>query len=242
MSLRICAMSDLHYARHPDPNHPELMSEKALSLLEKVLAEMRGREKRPDIYLLLGDTLRDSNEPDAVSLLSEIREVFAKEDAPFLYVIGNHDPDPRLMADALGEQAPYTTIKGYRLVGFNDRQIEAGYCAFREEREFELMRLAAEDFPGRLIAFQHVPLHSASHTSRTECVYLNADKIVDSMNRHGYILSLSGHEHNGEAPYRDGAITFFTLPSLTLPPFHATLVDIDDAGAINISSFTLAGR
>lgn len=236
MKLRIGVITDLHYAHEADPLHCDLKGERSLLLLAEVLRQNRVTGKEPDVYLLLGDTLQEPDCPDAGKLLMEIRETFEATDVPMRFVAGNHDPSYPEMERVFGKQEPYFEAGNRRIVLFNDTQIAEGCGAFREEREFELMRQAAVGFHGRLIAAQHVPLNPTARVCRSKYAYRNADEIAGEMKKLGYLLSISGHDHCGETAYQWQGVTFVTAPALALPPFRWLSVEIDDSDRIQIET------
>ena len=221
--FRCVMITDLHYARRPNPLIPERRGELALPLLHKAFDFYR--ERNPDIFLIGGDCLNDPNDPEAELLLAELDDVFRTASAPVLAIPGNHDPVPEKFYRYLKRASEPVDLKKFRIVPFFEDPETPGYNSIRTLPGLRKTVEAAKNFDGHLIALQHVPLYPPS-VDEARYHYENADEIVRCMEESRYILSISGHQHEvGPLKVYHG-ITYLAAPSFVEEPFQSMEIEI----------------
>ena len=222
--FRCVVIADLHYARLPNAGIPARRGELAPALLRAAFS-FYGKSP-PDIFLIAGDCLNDPADPEAEFLLCELATVFRSAPAPVLAIPGNHDPAAENFYAWTNCAPRPVDVKNFRIVPFPDDPEIPGYNARRTPAGLAAMRQAAKDWQGPLIALQHVPLYP-------ECMdaaryhYDNADEIVRCMEECGYVLSISGHQHEGASEKLCRGMRFLTAPALAEAPFPSMELLLD---------------
>ena len=90
--MKIAVITDLHYAKEKNLACPDRMGERAKELLSAAVKRLN-EETKPDILLVGGDLVNDSNDTE---LLKELAEIFQTVHCPQIIIPGNHDPEPAL--------------------------------------------------------------------------------------------------------------------------------------------------
>ena len=87
------------------------------------------------------------------------------------------------------------------------------------------MKQARENWRGKIVTLQHVPLFPAGHV---DCPYnyTNANEIIAEMRRNDIVLAISGHYHEGFSLINDQGVNFLAAPALCETPFSFLEVDI----------------
>lgn len=227
---RCAVITDLHYSRLPNPLIPERRGELALELLRRVFDFYS--ERATDLFLVGGDCLNDPEDPEAEILLAELDEIFRTASAPVLVIPGNHDPAPEKFYRFLHRVPDPIVLKHCRFVPFSEDPGTAGYHTVRTREGLRKTVEAAQNRKERLIALQHVPLYPPS-LDKARYHYENAAEIVQCMENSQYILSVSGHQHEGAPMEFLHGITYLTAPSLTGHPFRSMEIEIRPDGTVS---------
>ncbi len=226
-SITFLAISDLHYTglARQTAQAPQLRGELAQTLLKKVFLRLSHMGVQPDLTVLLGDLTEDgadrSAELDLTSLLGEL----TRSNIPVLAVPGNHDLAPTAFNTFFNCAPGLHEIGGYGFIVFNDVYAENHECT-RSDEALALTKKIAEEHPGLpLIALQHPPIYPAidSHYPYRPT---NAAEIIDSFQKAGVILSLSGHYHKGQKARVHEGVLYHTVSALCEQPFRFSLIRI----------------
>ena len=226
-SITVLAISDLHYTglAHQTAQLPQQRGELTKTLLKKVFLRLNHMGVRPDLTVLLGDLIEDGADRhaalDMISLLGEL----TRSDIPVLAVPGNHDIPPSAFTPFFDCAPGLHEICGYGFIVFNDVYAENHECE-RSGEALALTKNIAAEHPGLpLIALQHPPVYPAidSHYPYRP---VNAAEIIDSFQKAGVILSLSGHYHKGQKARAHEGVLYHTVPALCESPFRFSLVRI----------------
>ena len=189
--MKIAVITDLHYAKEKNLACPDRMGEKAKELLSAAATRLN-REIKPDILLVGGDLVNNSNDTE---LLKELDEILQTVQSPKIIIPGNHDPEPERFYQYIQRPPEFLDLDGFRFLAFpNDLQTD-GYNARR--RPDDLLRMKKLSLEKPTILFQHVPLYKRD-TIKCYYNYDNAEEIFESCGN--VILSISGHEHTGFQP------------------------------------------
>ena len=223
--LTVLAISDLHHMglARQTAQMPQTRGELAQTLLKKAFLRLRHMGVTPDVTLVLGDLVEDGADRNAHLDLVTLHGELTRSGIPFLAVPGNHDGDMAEFNALFGSAPGLHKIGGYGFVLFNDSYNENHECA-RSPEDLALTKQIAEENPGLpLIALQHPPVYPAidSHYPYRPT---NAAEIIDSFQKSGIILSLSGHYHKGQKARAHEGILYHTIPSLSEAPFRFSLI------------------
>ncbi len=184
---------------------------------------------RPDVTLVLGDVVDRGEASDASDRRRVLRAFLDNLKSPWIAIPGNHDGD----ADAFYKDFPrpgeVVDLAGVRFLPFLDRE-EPGYNASRTASDIARFAAARSNFAGPIVALQHCCL-APPGLSHDPYNYLNAPEIIAAMRRHGVMLSVSGHNHDGGDPIVDGGVTFVTAPGLCVSPFSFLLITLENGRA-----------
>jgi len=180
---------------------------------------------RPDVVLVLGDLVDDSDAADVAPRLQALKRSLDRLEAPYLVIPGNHDPAPERFYDVLPRPGGIEDIAGVRFLAFVDRE-QPGYNATRSDADLERIRAARAGHDGPIVALQHVCLHPPGR-DLTPYNYTNADSIVAALKEAGVVCSVSGHHHPGAEDYEEGGVTFVTAPGLCEAPFFVLEITLD---------------
>ena len=228
--LTVLAISDLHHTglARQTAQGPQLRGELAQTLLKKVFLRLRHMGIQPDLTLVLGDLIEDGADRNAHLDLISLHGELTRSGIPFLTVPGNHDGDAATFNTLFGSAPGLHKVGGYGFVLFNDSYNESHECV-RSEEDIALIRKIAEENPGRpLIAVQHPPIYPAID-SHYPYRLANAAEAIDSFQKSGVILSLSGHYHKGQKVRKHGHVLYHTVSALSEAPFRFSLIRIKKA-------------
>ena len=189
--MKIAVITDLHYAKEKNLACPDRMGERAKELLSAAVKRLN-EETKPDILLVGGDLVNDSN---GAELLKELAEIFQTIQCRQIIIPGNHDPEPALFYQYFQRPPEFVDIAGFRFLAFPDDLQTDGYNARRSSEDLARMKKLCTEKPA--ILFQHVPLYKRD-TIKCYYNYDNAEEIFESCGN--VILSISGHEHTGFQP------------------------------------------
>ena len=239
-SLTLLAVSDLHHMglARQTAQLPQMRGELAQTLLKKVFLRLSHMGIKPDLTLLLGDLVENGTDRNAELDLVSLHGELTRSGIPFLSVPGNHDGDMSLFNTLFGCQPGFHEIGGYGFVLFNDSYNENYECV-RSEADLALTKKIAEDHPGvPLIAVQHPPIYPAidSHYPYRPT---NSAEIIDSFQKSGVILSLSGHYHKGQKARAHEGVLYHTVSALCEQPFRFSLIRLTGS-RVEIEEFSLA--
>jgi histidinol phosphatase-like PHP family hydrolase/Icc-related predicted phosphoesterase len=239
-SITLLAIGDLHYTglSRQTAQLPQLRGELAQTLLKKVFVRLHHMGIKPDLTVLLGDLVEngmDSNaDLDRVTLHGEL----TRSGIPVLAVPGNHDGSAAAFNAFFNTSPGLHTFCGYGFIVFNDDYTETHECS-RSEADIAMAKAIAEQNPGLpLIALQHPPIYPAidSHYPYRPT---NAGEIIDSFQKAGVILSLSGHFHKGQKARAHDGVLYHTVSALCEQPFRFSLIRITGA-RVEIEEHSLA--
>lgn len=239
-SLTLLAISDLHYTglARQTAQQPPLRGELARTLLNKVFLRLNHMGIKPDLTVLLGDLVESGADRNADLDLITLHGELTRSGIPVLALPGNHDPDPSAFNALFNTGPGLHAIGGYGFVVFNDTYNEAHECT-RSEEDLAMMRAIAESNPGLpLIALQHCPIYPAidSHYPYRPT---NAAEIIDSFEKSGVILSLSGHFHKGQKARAHDGVLYHTVSALCEQPFRFSLIHLNGS-RVEIEEISLA--
>jgi len=206
----------------------QMRGELAQTLLKKVFLRLRHMGITPDATLVLGDLVEDGADRNASLDLMSLHGELLRSGIPYLVVPGNHDGDPSAFNALFGSTPGLHEINGYGLFLFNDVYNENHECARATEDLAALKKRAEENPDLPLIAVQHPPIYPAidSHYPYRPT---NAAEIIDTYQKAGVILSLSGHYHKGQKARVHERILYHTVPALCEPPFRFSLIRVVDS-------------
>ena len=223
--LTVLAISDLHHTglARQTAQMPQIRGELAQTILKKVFLRLRHMGITPDVTLVLGDLVEDGTDRNAHLDLISLHGELTRSGVPFLVLPGNHDGDMAAFNELFGSQPGLHKIGDYGFVLFNDAYNENHECV-RSADDLMLMKKIADENPGLpLIAVQHPPIYPAidSHYPYRPT---NAAEIIDSFQKAGTILSLSGHYHKGQKARAHEDILYHTVPALSEHPFRFSVI------------------
>ena len=221
MKIRIAIVTDIHWPGSSEK--PEIRGDLAENLLLRVVNRFN-RWIKPDIAIIGGDIVNDSESEVALAGMEKIRQILDKLKCPYIAVRGNHDAGGDEFYKILGGKDELG-IKGFRFVTFDDRQ-EPNYCASRTAEQIERFKSVRADHNGPVIAVQHVPLFPPG---MSDCPYnyTNAEQIISEMKKYKVFLSISGHYHKGVELIKSEGMNFVTAPALCESPFNYMVIDTD---------------
>ncbi len=224
-SLTLLAIADPHYTglARQTAQQPQMRGELARTLLSKVFTRLAHMGIKPDLTVLLGDLVENAADRgadlDRLALLGEL----TRSKIPVLALPGNHDADANAFNAVFNTAPGLHEIGGYGFLVFNDTYNEAHECT-RTEEALALTRSLAETHPRLpIIALQHSPIYPAIN-SHYPYRPLNAAEIMDSFQKAGVILSLSGHYHKGQKARAHENVLYHTVPALCEAPFRFSLI------------------
>jgi predicted MPP superfamily phosphohydrolase len=220
--LRIGAVADLHYG--PPCVIPERKSELALDLLKKVVRRF-SEEIEPDVVVVLGDLVDFLPEDEPPVELRKVREILETLRCPYVCIPGNHDGPPEPFQRLFGPFPRRVDVAGASLLAFADRYGE-GDVATRPVEDIAWTIDHSQPLLPLRIAVQHNPLYP-DIDSEYPYVLQNRDEVMESYEKVGIHLSLSGHFHAGAAPMKEGNVWYATVPALCEEPFRLVVIDVD---------------
>jgi len=223
--MKIAVLSDTHVAH--GRSLPERRSDIALVLLLRAVHRLN-RFIRPDVTVVLGDIIDDATAPDAPELLRRAKDTLALLTMPVIVMPGNHDGDVAAFYDIFDRPPEFVDVKGVRFAWFTDVQ-EPGWQATRTDADLQRMARARTNWPGPIVALQHVPIFPPG---ACDCPfnYTNVDTVIEAMRRAGITLAISGHYHAGIDAVRADGLTTVIAPAMCESPFSFLEVDLDCRG------------
>jgi len=239
-SLTVLAISDLHHTglARQTAQLPQLRGELSQTLLKKVFLRLKHMGIKPDLALLLGDLVENGTDRNADLDLISLHGELTRCGIPSLAVPGNHDGDMFEFNTHFGSQPGFHELNGYGFVLFNDSYSETHECV-RSEADLALTKRIAEEHPGMpLIAVQHPPIYPPidSHYPYRPT---NAAEIIDSFQKAGVILSLSGHYHKGQKSRTHEGVMYHTVAALCEQPFRFSLIRLSGS-RVEVEELSLA--
>jgi len=234
------AIADLHYTglARQTAQLPQLRGELAQTLLKKVFLRLNHMGIKPDLALLLGDLIENGADRNAELDLISLHGELTRSGVPFLTLPGNHDGDMTEFNKVLGSQSGFHAFGGYGFMLYNDVYAENQEC-MRSDADLALTKKVAAEHPGLpLIAVQHPPIYPAidSHYPYRPT---NAAEIMDSFQKSGVFLSLSGHYHKGQKARAHEGVLYHTVPALCEQPFRFSLIRLNGT-RVEIEELSLA--
>ena len=235
--MRLAVLSDIHFMSAPPATPFARRGEYGDTFLLRAVHRFN-RFIKPDAVLVAGDLINDPNDPDAGKLLTELKKTLDLLTVPYRVIPGNHDPAPEVFYNIFaGHQKPLD-VGQFRILPFADPETPINNACRRPE-DLDRMRQARENWPGELIALQHVPVGPADNHP-CEYNFDNADAVLEAMKKYRFNLCISGHEHAG-LPVREwNGITLVTAPGLCESPFSYLILDVDETGAVSVTRENLA--
>ncbi len=239
-TLTLLAISDLHYTglARQTAQPPQLRGELARTLLHKVFQRLRYMGIKPDLTVLLGDLVENGSDRGADLDLSTLHGELTRSGIPVLSVPGNHDTEPATFNAFFNAAPGLHEIGGYGFVVYNDTFNEA-HESTRSEESLAMTKAFAKSHPGLpLVALQHCPIYPAidSHYPYRPT---NASEIIDSFQKAGVILSLSGHYHKGQKARTHEGVLYHTVASLCEQPFRFSLIRLNGS-RVEVEELSLA--
>jgi len=226
-SLTLLAISDLHHTGFSRQTAQPLAARGELSriLLSKIFLRLQHLGIRPDLTVVLGDLVAEGTDRNAEHDLIAIHSELTKSQIPFLVIPGNHDAGAPGFKDLFDVSPGLHRVKSYGLIVYDDAFAENHETA-RTDAILSKTKKIAEDHPGLpLIALQHAPIYPAI-TSHSPYRPTNVSDIIESFQKSGIFLSLSGHYHKGQKLRLNENIYYHTVPALCEEPFSFSLIHI----------------
>lgn len=222
--LRLLVLADIHYIHQAIHvcSSPQRKCCMGLRFLEKAIHAEQGRV---DGILLLGDLVDNGNAERGCRDLEDIRDAAAQMGVPVLAVAGNHDGPVSVMERLFPGSRGIHRIKGYQILVFWDTYTEGDRCHRDMDGMEALFREADPGIP--TLVFQHNPVHPAVESDYPYNI-LSARCIMDTYSRHGVVLSVSGHFHNGLPMEEQDGVGYATCRALCQTPFCYSILTIKD--------------
>ncbi len=224
----LLAISDLHYTGLARQTLQPAMTrgELARILLKKVFLRLEHLNVKPDLVIILGDLIADGKDREAAHDLLALYSELTRISIPFLVIPGNHDQGCDQFNDLFDVTPGLHTFGEYGFIVYDDT-FEESHTTLRSERALKLTESIAKENPNlSLIALQHAPIYPAikSHYPYRPT---NATEIMDSFQKGGIVLSLSGHYHKGQSLRINEGVYYHTVPSLVEEPYNFSLITLD---------------
>ena len=222
--IRIAVIADVHFDDAPPRDSSSCRTTIADVLLLRAVHRLN-RMIRPDVTLLLGDLIDKGDISPGKAHFEYLHTVVQQVVSPVIAIPGNHDGDPEMFYSFFGKPRETLDIKGVRFVTFVDLK-EPGYNARRTKEDLDRMAAARCGFDGPIVSVQHVPLFPPG---AADCPYnyTNAEAIIEAMRRHGIVLAISGHYHDGMELMRGEGTGFVAAPALCKPPFRFLEIEME---------------
>ena len=217
--LKVAVVTDLHYGHGGEVN---LDGTDISAITLPQVVQRLNRLTEPDITLFLGDIIHAEHNAD--ECLQAVKRELDKLAAPFVIIPGNHDPNPARFYSYFERPDEIIECNGVRLLPFIDKE-EPGFNASRSPEDIARFARARNNFPGPIVAFQHVSLYPPGKFN-SHYNYTNSAKIVAAMQESDVLLSISGHDHTGYRDFSDGPTTFCAVPALSNAPFKFQVITI----------------
>ncbi len=169
--------------------------------------------------------------------LELIAELLARLDCPQALVYGNHE-HPALFREVFGHVSSDQTVAGYRVLSFWDEEGEGNVPqrTGAERRRFDDALADASSLSQ--VHVQHYPVWPEC-SQDYPYTYGNGAQMRDAIVDSGRVrLVLSGHYHDGVAPFVERGVTFATIPAFCVAPHPFWVYDLADDG-VTCTSHTL---
>jgi histidinol phosphatase-like PHP family hydrolase/Icc-related predicted phosphoesterase len=226
-TLRLLILSDCHFdsarteggkLKHLDPS---LGAELAIRAYHDAI-----RCHGPvDAIVFLGDVIHAGNDTPAEDYARFLRALTKwTRDIPILAVPGNCDIHGPFF-EAFNCNAGLRTLGGYRFFLFADRYPDGPAECIRDDAALADLAAVANDSDAPLIVLQHNPILPFD-TQDIIKPPANADAIADTYRQAGVMLSLSGHNHAGQALTEQDGVNYMTVRSLGVQPHGYTVIDL----------------
>jgi len=224
-SLTILTIADLHYTglARQAAQPPHMNGGLARVLLNKVFLRLKYLDIKPDVVVVLGDLVENGTDPDADADLTALHSELTRTGIPFLVVRGNHDDENVRFTELFDVETGLHKIGDYGFIVYDD-QFTASHETTRAEQAIKATLKIAKANPGLpLIALQHAPIYPAidSHYPYRPT---NTAEIIDSFQKAGIFLSLSGHYHKGQKLRTSNKVFYHTVPALCEAPYPFSVI------------------
>ncbi len=228
LPFTVLAISDLHYTGLARQTLQPAFTRGELGriLLKKVFLRLEHLSVKPDLVVVLGDLVADGRDRDAESDLIALHSELTRTGIPFLVVPGNHDQGCERL-NHLFDICPGLHVHGdYGFILYDDMYADDP-TTVRSEQALKLTEKIAKENPKLpLIALQHAPIYPA-----IKSLYpyrpTNSTEIMESFQKSGILLSLSGHYHKGQSLRINEGVYYHTVPSLVEEPFSFSLIRLE---------------
>ncbi|MEI6645715.1 MAG: metallophosphoesterase [bacterium] len=226
--LTVLAITDLHYTGLARQTLQPAFTRGELGriLLKKVFLRLEHLSIKPDLVVILGDLIADGRDRDAESDLIALHSELTRTGIPFLVVPGNHDQGCERLNHLFDICPGLHTYGDYGFILYDDTHAEA-HTTVRSEHSLKLTETLAKENPKlSFIALQHAPIYPA-----IKSLYpyrpTNSTEIMESFQKSGILLSLSGHYHKGQSLRINEGVYYHTVPSLVEEPFSFSIIRLD---------------
>ena len=224
-SLTIVAIADLHYTglARQTAQAPYVQGELARVLLNKVFLRLRHLDIKPDVAVILGDLVEDGTDPNAGADLIALQSEMTRIGIPFLVVRGNHDDNNEVFARLFDGSTKLHKIGDYGFIVYDDLFAVTHETTRDEQAVAATLDIAKKNPDLPLVALQHAPIYPAidSHYPYRPT---NTAEIIESFQRAGVFLSLSGHYHKGQKVRASNKVFYHTVPALCEAPFPFSVI------------------
>lgn len=243
--MKIAHISDFHL-RHHLPGTATIsrrLSRQMPDLLTEAISQIRAES--PDLVAVTGDLVDHPtygmHDPDLITTgekdLHLVRERFACLTCPVAFLYGNHD-HPASFRKVFGDLPADFDAAGHCILLFFDEEEENHFPQrLGAQRERFLSALADND-PRPQVHLQHY-LIAPERNQGYPHTYREADSLKEALLSDPRIrLVLSGHYHRGEPIFREGTVSFSTVPAFGEPPHPYRIYTLKD-GAVTQTDRTL---
>jgi histidinol phosphatase-like PHP family hydrolase len=193
-------------------------------LLNKGFLRLRHLDIKPDVVVVLGDVIENGADANADVDLTALHSELTRTGIPFLMVRGNHELTNEHFAELFDVETKLHKLGGYGFIVYDDLFAAATHETTRAEEAIKATQKFAKDNPGLpLIALQHAPIYPPidSHYPYRPT---NTAEIIDSFQKAGVFLSLSGHFHKGQKLRASNKVFYHTVPALCEAPFPFSII------------------
>ena len=235
-SLKFAQLSDIHFSTVREDTSYKLLS-KTKPLLEDAISQINN-VKDVDFVMITGDGIDQADENSINGLLEELKDI----DAPWYYVIGNHDTNPktdfnksRLMEILKSENknfkfnSTYYTFKlkkNFRIIVLdcarNDKRGSNGFIP-QEELTWldDILKKSQKDI---VLIFTHFPVVEPFEAKNHEIK--NKEELKAVLKKYKMPIAIfSGHYHTTKITKR-GNILHISTPALSGYPHAFRIVDV----------------
>ena len=226
--MRIAIIADIHYSSAEQKTCMVRETGVADTILLRAVVRLN-RLVRPDLTIVAGDLVNRGGEAYGPHDMAVIARLLKALKSPVIVIPGNHDGPADAFYSFFPRPERIVQFGNVRFVVNPADEERPGYNAWRAPHDIGLIALARLGFGGQLVVLQHTPCYPVG-TADCPYNYLNAAEITAAEAAAGVRLSISGHHHEGFAPFRAAnGVTYFAAPALCEPPFTIPYVDLDEA-------------